>query len=78
MRKKTEVPNKRLGKLKGIMAQYEITVSDLAKVVGKTPPSISRANNGLTLYNSNDMLKIHAYLNEKSGNNYSIEDIFFS
>jgi hypothetical protein len=67
----------RLSRLKGLMAQYKITVAQMSKAIGRAISTVSKANNGYNLYDSMDMLNIQNLINSRSETKYSIDDIFF-
>ena len=71
---KTKYP--KLSTLKGLMASCELTVSTLAKAIGRAPSTVSMANNGHTLYDSMDLVNIRNLINSKSKRQYGIEEIF--
>ena len=75
-------------RLKGLMAQYKITVDKMSKIICRAPSTISLANNGYNLYDSMDMLNIQKFINKKAAEKanregkpvkvYSVDEIFFS
>lgn len=83
---KTKYP--KLKRLQGLMTEYDITVAQLAKNIGRATSTVSQANNGHTLYDSMDMLNIQKLINLKSSKiipqgmteprRYTIDEIFFS
>lgn len=83
----------RLSRLQGLMKEYDITVAQLAKSIGRAPSTVSLANNGHNLYDSMDMQNIQKTINTKAADKfqktekskrpekavcYSIDEIFFS
>ncbi len=84
----------KLKRLQGLMAEYDLTVAQLAKSIGRASSTISKANNGHNLYDSMDMLNIQKVINEKAKERaaqlskdkktplqpkfYTIDDIFYS
>ena len=80
-----------LSRLKGLMREYNITVTDLAKFIGRAVSTVSKSNNGHNLYDSMDMINIQKTINSKakekfnkdSSENkklqvYTIDEIFYS
>jgi hypothetical protein len=68
----------RLARLIGIMKEYNITVAEMAKYIGRATCTVSKANNGHNLYDSMDMLNIQKLINLKSKKHYTIDEIFYS
>ena len=76
----------KLKSLQGLMTKYDITVTQMAKHIGKSPSTVSKCNNGHIVYDSVDMVNIRKLINEKSSKIiprgqteprvYSIEEIF--
>lgn len=78
---KTKPRYPKLLRLKGLMAEHEITIEELAKVIGCSASTVSQCNNGYYLYDALDMQIIKKHINkkaEKSGKSYSIDEIFYS
>ena len=78
--KNTKTRYPKLKRLQGLMTEYEITVADLAKYIGRAVSTVSKANNGHNLYDSMDMKNIQKLINlkaEKTGKKYTIEEIFY-
>ena len=76
---KTKYP--KLKRLQGLMKEYDITVTNLSKFIGRATSTVSKANNGHNLYDSMDMLNIQKLINaksEKQGKKYTLDEIFFS
>jgi hypothetical protein len=68
-------------RLQGLMREYDITIAELAKNIGRASCTVSLSNNGYNFYDSMDMLNIQKLINSKavkSGKKYTIDDIFFS
>lgn len=88
-KKKVRKPSHpKYSRLVGLMAEYGITVAQMAKAIGRAPSTISKTNNGWTLYDSMDMKNIQKSINlkaeAKAKSNkeqpkyYSIDEIFYS
>ena len=71
----------KLKRLQGLMKEYDITVAELSKHIGRATSTVSKANNGHNLFDSMDMQNIQKLINskaEKQGKKYTIDEIFFS
>lgn len=75
--KKQKSKYPKLSRLKGLLAQYDISIDELAKNIGRARSTVSLAINGHTLFDSMDMLNIRKIINETSGKVYSTDEIFF-
>jgi transcriptional regulator with XRE-family HTH domain len=78
---KSKAKYPKLKRLQGLMKEYDITVAQLAKNIGRAVSTVSKANNGHNLFDSMDMLNIQKLINSKavkSGKKYTIDEIFFS
>jgi hypothetical protein len=76
-KKKTKSKYPKLSKLKGLLAQYDITMDSLSKQIGRARSTVSLGINGHILFDSMDMLNIRKVINKTSGVNYSTDQIFY-
>lgn len=78
----------KLSNLKGLLAKYDITGEQLAKSIGRAKSTVSKALNGWSLFDSNDLKNIQKIINQKEASrakskgeqpkHYSIDEIFYS
>lgn len=71
----------KLQRLKGLMKEYDITVEDLSKEIGRAISTISKSNNGITCYDWYDMVNIQKSINARAARfnrKYTIDEIFYS
>lgn len=66
----------KLSRLSGLLKEHGITLDQLRKQIGRAYSTVSKANNGHSLYDSFDMMNIQRVINEKSGQYYTLDDIF--
>ena len=75
-------------RLQGLMREYDITIAELAKNIGRASCTVSLSNNGYNFYDSLDMENIRKHINAKALESskktsreykpYTMDDIFFS
>ena len=75
-------------RLQGLMREYDTTIAELAKNIGRASCTISLSNNGYNFYDSMDMLNIQKFINSKVAEKakkdgkpvkiYTVDEIFFS
>jgi len=65
-----------LSKLKGIMRQYNIVYQDVATATDRSTSGICKILNGENDIKLDLQKKILNYVNEKSGQKFSLNDIF--
>ena len=63
-------------KLKYIISKHQLDKETLAKLIGVGYPAFSKRILGLTSFKLNEMFIILDYVNSKTKNSYTLEDIF--